>query len=241
LSPCTTGAFTVEAGDLVGMIKRTLFATAKENTRYALNGVLWEVEGNNLTLVATDGRRLSLVRGKCKDGPEAKKTAIVPSKAMLLIERCLTDAGEAKGPVRVVISEKDILLESSSADGGKRIVYSRLVDGHFPKYDDVIPKDLEKKAVLAIPLSALVLREKPQDKTKPAEKASEEEGVYAVGKDGRVKFTPVQKGITGDLNIEIVSGLAEGQDIVVGPYNALRTLKDGTLVKPEEPKKEAAK
>ena len=99
----------------------------------------------------------------------------------------------------------------------------------------------EKKDVLAVPLSALVLREKPQDKTKPAEKASEEEGVYALGKDGRVKFTPVQKGVTGDLNIEIVSGLAEGQDIVVGPYNALRTLKDGTLVKPEEPKKEAAK
>ena len=143
-----TGAFTVEAADLVGMIKRTLFATAKENTRYALNGVLWEVEGNNLTLVATDGRRLSLVRGKCKDGPEAKKTAIVPSKAMLLIERCLTDTGEAKGPVRVVISEKDILLESPSTGGGNRIVYSRLVDGHFPKYDDVIPKDCEKKAVL---------------------------------------------------------------------------------------------
>jgi len=142
------GAFTVEAGDLVGMIKRTLFATAKENTRYALNGVLWEVEGTSLTLVATDGRRLSLVRGKCKDGPEAKKTAIVPSKAMLLIERCLTDTGEAKGPVRVVISEKDILLESPSTGGGNRIVYSRLVDGHFPKYDDVIPKDCEKKAVL---------------------------------------------------------------------------------------------
>jgi len=99
----------------------------------------------------------------------------------------------------------------------------------------------EKKDILAVPISALVLREKPQDKAKPAEKASEEEGVYAVGKDGRVKFAPVQKGVTGDLNIEILSGLAEGQDIVVGPYNALRTLKDGTLVKPEEPKKEAAK
>jgi len=99
----------------------------------------------------------------------------------------------------------------------------------------------EKKDVLAVPISALVLREKPQDKAKPAEKASEEEGVYAVGKDGRVKFTPVQKGVTGDLNIEIVSGLTEGLDIVIGPYNALRTLKDGTLVKPEEPKKEAAK
>jgi DNA polymerase-3 subunit beta len=89
------GAFSVAADDLVGLIKRTLFATAKENTRYALNGVLWEVEGTSLTLVATDGRRLSLARGKCKDGPAAKKSAIVPSKAMALIERCLTDLPDA--------------------------------------------------------------------------------------------------------------------------------------------------
>lgn len=143
-----SGAFGVEADDLVGMIRRTLFATAKENTRYALNGVLWEVEGTSVTLVATDGRRLSLVKGKCRDGSEVKRTAIVPSKAMLLIERCLTDLADAKGIVRVVLGEKDILLESPPADGSKRIVYSRLVDGHFPKYDDVIPKDFDKKATL---------------------------------------------------------------------------------------------
>jgi HlyD family secretion protein len=99
----------------------------------------------------------------------------------------------------------------------------------------------EKKQVLAVPISALAVREKAADKNKPGEKPSDEEGVYIVGKDGRVKFTPVRKGITGDMNIEIASGLAEGQDLVVGPYTALRTLKDGTLVKPEDIKKEAAK
>jgi DNA polymerase-3 subunit beta len=143
-----TGAFSVVADDLVALIKRTLFAVAKENTRYALNGVLWEVEGSSLTLVATDGRRLSLAKGKCKDGPAAKTSAIVPSKAMALIERCLSDLTDKQGVVRVVIREKDILLESPPIDGGKRIVYSRLVDGHFPKYDDVVPKDLDKKATL---------------------------------------------------------------------------------------------
>jgi DNA polymerase-3 subunit beta len=144
----TSGAFSVLADDMVGLIRRTLFATAKENTRYALNGVLWEVEGGNLTLVATDGRRLSLARGKCKDGPEGKKSAIVPSKAMLLIERCLADGAEAQSTVRVVLSEKDILVEAV-AGAAKRIVYSRLVDGHFPKYEDVIPKDLDRKATLS--------------------------------------------------------------------------------------------
>jgi DNA polymerase III subunit beta len=143
-----SGAFSMAAEDLVALIKRTLFAVAKENTRYALNGILWEVEGTSVTLVATDGRRLSLARGKCKDGPAAKTTAIVPSKAMQLIERCLADLAEKEAVVRVVLREKDILLESPPIDGGKRIVYSRLVDGHFPKYEDVIPRDFDKKATL---------------------------------------------------------------------------------------------
>ena len=143
-----SGALTVAADDLVGVIERTIFATAKENTRYALNGALWEVSGTSLTLVATDGRRLSMAKTKCKDGPAEKMSAIVPSKAMMLMQRCLTDFGEAKGPVRIVIREKDILMETPPADGSRRIVYSRLVDGHFPKYEDVIPKDQDKKATL---------------------------------------------------------------------------------------------
>ena len=144
----SSGAFSIAADDLVGLVKRTIFSTAKENTRYALNGVLWEVEGTSVTLVATDGRRLSLAKGKCKDGPSAKRSAIVPSKPMQLIERCLTDVTEAQGTVRVVLGEKDILMESPPVDGGRRIIYSRLVDGHFPKYDDVIPHDFDKKATL---------------------------------------------------------------------------------------------
>jgi len=142
------GAFEIGADDLLALAERTLFATAKENTRYALNGVLWEVESKNLTLVATDGRRLSLARGKCSGGPEEKVSAIVPSKAMQLIQRCLADVAEAKDPARVVLGEKEILLAAPRADGASRTVYSRLVDGHFPKYEDVIPKEFDKKATV---------------------------------------------------------------------------------------------
>jgi HlyD family secretion protein len=99
----------------------------------------------------------------------------------------------------------------------------------------------EKTNVLAVPIASLALREKPADKAKSGEKPVDEDGVYVVGPDSKVKFAPVQKGITGDLNIEIVSGLTEGQTIVVGPYSALRLLKDGLLVKPEEAKKEAGR
>jgi len=143
------GAFEIAADELLSLAERTLFATAKENTRYALNGVLWEVEGKDVTLVSTDGRRLSLARGKCSGGPEEKVSAIVPSKAMQLIQRCLGDVTEAKEPARVVIGEKEILLAAPPVDGARRTVYSRLVDGHFPKYEDVIPKEFDKKATVS--------------------------------------------------------------------------------------------
>ncbi len=93
----------------------------------------------------------------------------------------------------------------------------------------------EKTDILAIPISALVLREKED---KEGEKNDEqEEGVYVV-EENRVNFFPVKKGIMGEMMIEITTGLEEGQDIVVGPYSALRQLKDDILIKPEEKKKE---
>ncbi len=92
----------------------------------------------------------------------------------------------------------------------------------------------EKKGVVAVPISALVLREK-ESKNSPSKEKTEEEGVYVVDR-GRAKFIPVTKGIMGGLLIEITSGLKEGQEAIVGPYSALRDLKDGTLVKFEEKK-----
>jgi len=90
----------------------------------------------------------------------------------------------------------------------------------------------EKKGVLAVPISALVLREKAGAGPANREKAEEEEGVYVM-ESSRAKFLPIIKGIMGGLLIEVSSGLKEGQEVIVGPYNSLRELKDGVLVKPE--------
>jgi HlyD family secretion protein len=89
----------------------------------------------------------------------------------------------------------------------------------------------ERENAIAVPISALVVRE---DSDSSGRKSRDQtEGIYVVGPDKRVMFTPVQKGIMGELKIEITSGLESGQTIVVGPYSALRQLKDGVLVKPE--------
>jgi HlyD family secretion protein len=91
----------------------------------------------------------------------------------------------------------------------------------------------EKTDVLAIPISALILRDKEESKEKNGDE--QEEGVYVVEND-RAKFYPVEKGIMGEMMIEIKSGLKVGQEIIVGPYSALRQLEDDILVKQEKRK-----
>jgi HlyD family secretion protein len=87
---------------------------------------------------------------------------------------------------------------------------------------------------LAIPIQALVVREKPG--STPG-KPLDEEGVFAVT-NGAVKFQPVKTGLSGDSNIEIVSGAKDGEQIVTGPFRALRELKDGTKVKEQKEEKD---
>jgi HlyD family secretion protein len=94
--------------------------------------------------------------------------------------------------------------------------------------------------VMTVPLQAIVPRELPKDKDQPEEKTSsgapkkkEVEGVFVFGSDGRAKFTPITTGIKGDQEIEVKEGLSEGQEITIGPYKTLRTLKDGDQVKRE--------
>jgi HlyD family secretion protein len=101
----------------------------------------------------------------------------------------------------------------------------------FSASADIITGSREK--AIAIPLQALVVREKPNAK---GGKATEEEGVY-VHKDGKVSFVGVTTGLAGESNIEIVKGLTEGQQIVTGPFRALRDIKDGSAVREQKEEK----
>lgn len=85
---------------------------------------------------------------------------------------------------------------------------------------------------VAIPIQALVAREKPG---KNGGKPTDEEGVFVHDK-GEVKFAPVTTGLSGDSSVEIVTGLKEGQQIVTGPFKALREIKDGSKVKEQKEK-----
>lgn len=101
-----------------------------------------------------------------------------------------------------------------------------------------------REDALAAPLQAMVVRDKPTpekpDENGPAlaaDRRQEEEGVYLFDEGtGKIKFQPVQTGITGETQIEIVKGLKEGDKVVTGPFRTLREIKDGDKVKLEEKK-----
>ncbi|MCG3181043.1 MAG: Beta sliding clamp [Phycisphaerae bacterium] len=133
--------FTIKAGTLGELITRTLFATAKEHTRYAINGVLWEKEGKKLQLIATDGRRLAKAAGDLVKGGKEKVSAIVPVKALTAIQRLLRDSDEV---VAVKFTQTQILFHTDRAS-----VAAGLVEGQFPKYQDVIPRESNRKAQIA--------------------------------------------------------------------------------------------
>ncbi len=134
--------FQINAGALDDLVTKTLFATARENSRYAINGVLMERDGKKLTMVATDGRRLALAKGSVHAaGDAAPASVIIPTKALNLLTRLLDDPAET---VRVRVTENQALIGTDAAT-----LTSNLVEGNFPPYKDVIPKDHDRKAVFA--------------------------------------------------------------------------------------------
>jgi len=117
------------------LIRRTVFATDNESSRYALGGVLLEFHDGELTAVGTDGRRLAVMKGPATavGGYKGAETmTIVPTRAMQFIERSIVD-GDAE--VQIAARANDILVRTPRA-----VIYSRLVEGRFPKWRDVFPK-----------------------------------------------------------------------------------------------------
>jgi len=135
----------ISARVLKELIRRTLFATDTESGRYALGGVLLELQADSITAVATDGRRLAKMQGPATSVGEHSQTenmTIVPSRAMQLIERSLTDLDAT---VQIASRANDVL-----AKVGPATIYARLVEGRFPKWRDVLP---DKRDAVAIELS----------------------------------------------------------------------------------------
>jgi DNA polymerase III subunit beta len=134
----------VGLSDLQTGIGQTLFSTAKESSRYAINGVLWEIKEKKLYLVATDGRRLARSRVALASAPskdEIPANMIVPAKAMALLDKI--GSGD-KDVVSAKTVDNQILICCANV-----VISSNLVEGNFPKYEDIIPTGYDKKLTLS--------------------------------------------------------------------------------------------
>ncbi len=134
------GDFQVPSEAVAGLIDKTLFAAAKTHSHYAICGVLWEAAAKKLQLVATDGHRLAIAKAGLTKPATRDVSAIVPNKLMSLLQRA---TGGTEDTLAVKVTETQILIRSARA-----VLISSLVQGHFPRYSDVVPKDCVRKAII---------------------------------------------------------------------------------------------
>jgi DNA polymerase-3 subunit beta len=123
-------------GQLRRLIDRTAFAMAQQDVRYYLNGMLWELQPNMLRVVATDGHRLAMCTLESDFPVEEEKQVILPRKGVIELARLLQDDA---AEVTLVIGNNHIRATTEDFT-----FTSKLVDGKFPDYDRVLPRNPDK-------------------------------------------------------------------------------------------------
>lgn len=126
----------IDQGVLKEMLNLTSFAVSFDETRYILNGILFKIEKGNINLVATDGKRLAVIDKKINQGTDKDIKTIVPIKTIHELIRNLKDDGE----LSLVINNNQALF-----DLGNIVIISRLIEGEFPDYKQVVPGVSENK------------------------------------------------------------------------------------------------
>ena len=132
--------FEVEPTELSRLIDKTRFAISTEETRYYLNGIFFHAvdqDGAKLRAVATDGHRLALADANAPKGAQGMPGVIVPRKTINELKRLLDDAADM---VEIAVSPQKIRFALGDA-----VLTSKLIDGSFPEYARVIPKNKAKK------------------------------------------------------------------------------------------------
>ena len=131
-----THQFTVKQGQLKRLIDRTGFAMAQQDVRYYLNGMLWEIKGKQMRVVATDGHRLALCTLPGKIEATDDTQVILPRKGVLELARLLL---EEEADIAIVIGSNHIRATTNDFT-----FTSKLVDGKFPDYQRVLPRSPDK-------------------------------------------------------------------------------------------------
>ena len=129
--------FNVTQKTLKKLIDQTQFCMAQQDVRYYLNGLMFELSDNQIIAVATDGHRLAFCQAEVNLDPGEKRQVIIPRKAVNEISRLLEDTDEE---VKISLSENHIRINFAHVT-----FTSKLIDGKFPDYQQVIPQKGENE------------------------------------------------------------------------------------------------
>ena len=132
-------AFTLPQKVLKDALRKTSYGISTDETRYVLNGILFSFKENKLTLVATDGRRLALVDIEAEFPRSNEVDVVVPAKCITELQRLLGDEGD----VKLAVGENHVSFEA-----GGRLLVSKLIEGNYPNYRQVIPAESRERITI---------------------------------------------------------------------------------------------
>lgn len=164
-------AFELSQSAVVGMLKTVSYAQSTDENRYVLNGVYFNFSDEKLTLVATDGRRLATTALDVTIGEDSTGDLILPAKTVTELERLM-----GKGStVKIEFNNRQVAFEitiDAKGDSGlidHMYLVSKVVEGNYPNYRQVIPKETEHRVKIerellldCVQRAALVVSEKSQ-------------------------------------------------------------------------------
>ena len=130
----------VPGRDLVKMIRKTIFAVSTDETRPALNGILWQTSSKFMQMVATDGHRMAKMSQKNNKLKGLHEDIIIPPKVLNLLVKLL---GDEEKEIGVIFGENNMIFNL-----GDSVLASRLIEGPYPNFEQVIPKDNDKRLVV---------------------------------------------------------------------------------------------
>lgn len=131
-------SWTIKGDVLQTMIRQTSFAVSTEESRPILNGILWQLGEQDLRMVATNGHRLARIIVPSEQRGSTRVDLIVPPKALSQVERLFG----AEDEIEVARSENHLGFRSGGTE-----IYTRLIEGPYPNYEQVIPRDNDKAAI----------------------------------------------------------------------------------------------
>lgn len=131
----------VEIEPLLKAVKQTIFATATYDMNNVLSGVFCKIEGNNLEMAALDGNRLARIKEEIENSDEKNFSVIIPSRTLKEFVNILSGTEDEK--VAITVKNGQILFKLKD-----RYMSSRLIEGQYPNYEQLIPASNNKKAII---------------------------------------------------------------------------------------------